>query len=114
MSKYTSEQVVTEKRCGIKHFDEAVVKIGRETLVAETIKICKEFPVIWGRGWPNVHWALGNAVIDVLNKRNEFRQTYNLDEVLTSDEMQKLSTELHITDAYSQHWERRKPKKTQP
>jgi hypothetical protein len=111
MSKYTSQQVVTEKRCGIKHFDEAVAKIGREALVEETIKISREHPGIWGEGWPNVDWALGNAVIDTLNKRNEFSQTYNLDEVLTTEELQKVATDLQLTDPYTQNWERRKPKK---
>ena len=39
-------------------------------------------------------WALGNAVIDAIEPRGDIPQTWNLDEVLTEEEMLRVADEL--------------------
>ena len=110
-SKYTKQQVLDEKRCGIKYFERAVEKIGRTQLLANAVAISHRHPDTWGPGWSNFSWALGNAVIDAIDSRSEISQTWNVDEVLTNEEMTSIARELGFKlESYEPLWKRRKPK----
>ena len=54
--------MLAERRCGLKYWDAAVNAVGREALIEEALKIHNQFPDVWGYGWPNINWAMGNAV----------------------------------------------------
>jgi hypothetical protein len=62
MAKLTREKMLAERRCGLKYWDAAVNAVGREALIEEALKIHNQFPDVWGYGWPNINWAMGNAV----------------------------------------------------
>lgn len=110
MPKYTRQQVIDEKRCGIKYFDRAVEKIGRQSLIDQALTIRKNHPTVWGTGWGNIDWALGNAVQECAKYNGPM--TWNLDEVLTQDELAYIAEKsgLKVED-YTPTWGRREPKK---
>jgi hypothetical protein len=107
MSTYTEEEVITLKKCGVKYFDEAVNNVGRKELLNRAVKICQEFPDTWGAGWRNFDWALGNAVRDCVKSQGEFQMSWNVDEVLTGEEIAEVAVRLGFIDAYNKCWPRR-------
>lgn len=102
---YTKEQVMKERRCGLKIFDKAVIKSSRQAVIDKGIEYYKENPDTWGPGWPTVDWAIGNAMRDIAD--NHGPSTFNLDEALTDDEMKNIASLLNITDLYVGHWKRK-------
>jgi hypothetical protein len=106
-SKYTKDQVVTERRCGLKYFDKAVELVGRPALLQNAFNIAKAYPEVWGRGWSNFGWAIGNAVIEAINPKGDIAQTWNLDEALTPEEIANVKTTMGYQDEYKVVWERR-------
>ncbi len=116
MSKYTRQQVINERKCGLKLLDKAVEKVGFQAILEETVTIFKDHPNTWGPGWPTVKWAFGNAWRDVLWKHNiskgEIASTANLDEALTLEQMQWLASQLGLNMSdYKPGWDRRPPGK---
>ena len=77
------------KIVGLKVWDKALTNATRQEIIDESIRICAEFPDIWGRGWSNFDWALGNAVRDIAypNATRDISMTWNADDVLTPDEL---------------------------
>jgi len=109
---YTKEQVISERKCGLKYLDKAVAFVGMQVILDETIKIRKESPDIWGTGWSNVDWAFGNAWRDVLWKNKlasgDIDSTENLDEALTPEQMQYLADNLNLDlSTYEPCWKRK-------
>jgi hypothetical protein len=117
MSKYTREQIISERRCGLKYFDKAADgNILKADLIEDAINISKRHPDIWGGGWSNVQWALMNAVIARVASNRDIMQSWNLDEVLNQEEMKHVAESLNLDVAeYKPTWSRkvlkRKPKK---
>lgn len=92
MSKrYTREQIIKERLCGLKHFDAAVAKVGKKAVIDETINVFhtlgKSLP---GDRWMVLGWANTNAIMDILNK-NSLVIGANLDEMYDESEMLYLS-----------------------
>ena len=112
MSKYTREQVINERKCGLKYLDKAVAIVGMQAILDETVKISKEHPDTWEQGWTDVVWAFGNAWRNVLwnNKlsKGDIASTENLDEALTSEQLEWLADELNLDVAkYEPCWPRK-------
>lgn len=107
MAKYTKEQIIEERKCGLKYFDMAVQMTSREQVIKDALKINQDHPDIWGRGWSNLAWAFGNAVGNIV-KRGEIQQTWNLDEALSRTEMQELQEKFKLSD-YTPMRERKPP-----
>jgi hypothetical protein len=106
MPSYTKKQVVDERKCGLKYFDKAVAKVGIQAVLEETVRIAKEFPDTWGRGWRNVDWAFGNAWREVIDYDGVASE--NLDEALTPEQLQWLADQLgHDINTYTPCWLRR-------
>lgn len=95
MSKYTKEEIIKDRRSGLKYFDECIKKVGKDELFDEVIRIYKQNPTMWGDGWPNLNWALGNACINKL-KRGSIKLGFNLNEALSEEDMQHFSKELNL------------------
>ena len=50
---YTREQVIADRKCGLKYVDRAVTKLGSlQPALDEEIKLAKECPGIWSGGCP--------------------------------------------------------------
>lgn len=103
---YSRAEVLAKRKCGLKFVDTAFASAGRQSIIDEAISISKSDPAIWGGGWSNVAWALGNAVINELNPNGDLVQTWNVDEVLTDDEMTYVASALNITEPYKPSWPR--------
>lgn len=107
MSTYTKEQVIEGRKCGLKYWDESIALKGREAVINEAISISKQYPDVWGKGWPNVTWAIVNAVIEIVN-RGQISQNWNLDEALTQDEIKHIAKELNLNmNDYKPLWNRK-------
>lgn len=111
MATYTKQQVVQDRKCGLKYLDKAVAAVGMQRLLDETVRIHHQYPNTWGPGWPNVAWAFGNAFRDHCGARGDISSTFNLDEALTDVEMDFLAKSLGIVDPYEPLWPRRAPGK---
>lgn len=113
MSKYTAEQVIQERRCGLKYLDKvANNEASREALIQKSINIYKQFPGICNEGWDDVSWALGNAIIekykDMTGSYKTLSMTWNLSEALTHEEMERIALELGLNiDNYQSYWSRK-------
>lgn len=115
MSKYTAEQVIKERRCGLQYLDKvAHNEASREALIKKTIDIYKQFAgfLTGNEGWANVSWALGNAIIekykDMAGSYKTLSMTWNLSEALTHEEMERISQELNLNiENYKPHWSRK-------
>jgi len=90
------------KIVGLKVWDKALTNATRQEIINEAIRICTEFPDIWGRGWSNFDWALGNAVRDIAypNATRDISMTWNADDVLTSEELNDIKTKLGFNTDY--------------
>jgi hypothetical protein len=111
---YTKERVIAEKKCGIRHFDKAQALVGRAQIILKAINISQKYPSIWNGGWDNFHWAFYNAVIEIINPNGEISQTYNLDEVLTEQEIVYIKKTKNYLDNFACLYTRKilkKPKK---
>lgn len=107
MSKYTKEQVIAERRCGLKYFDKAAPdEKSRKELIMNAIAISKKNPMYVG--WSNFSWALGNAIIEIVAKDKEILQFWNTDEVLSQEEMLFVAKELNLKmEDYVDVWKRK-------
>lgn len=115
-AKYTRDEVIQGRKCGLKKVDEAVAKVGMPAILEATVKISRQHPDAWGKGWPNVDWAFGNAWRHALfpdpHNAPEIAATENLDEALTPEDLQWLADQLGLDlKDYKPMWARRKPKK---
>jgi len=95
MSKYTKEEVIQGRKCGLKYFDKAVEKVGIQAILEKTVSFSKGSPDTWGRGWSNIDWAFGNAWREFcLNKNRESyggMDSINLNEALSQEQMQYIA-----------------------
>ena len=101
---YTREEVIQGMRCGIKYFDKAQSLAGRAQVIDKAIQISEKMPTIWGEGWSNFAWAFGNAVIEILNPKGDISQSYNLDEVLTEQEIFYIKQTRQYSEDYQPLW----------
>jgi hypothetical protein len=92
------------KILGLKVWDKALENSTREQIIEESISICTEFPDVWGRGWSNFDWAIGNAVRDIAYPKStrDIAMTWNADDVLTSEELDNIKTALGFKTDYTQ------------
>ena len=110
------QDVIDNKRCGIKWYDHIVGHVGIDAIINRTAEIRSQskFPT-WSTAanpeWANVHWAFGNALMELYKPmkqriRNNGQFDFNIDEVLTRGELQKLIDACGITAPYQDSWPR--------
>ena len=85
----TRNQVINTRSNGLRYFDRAVEKVGRTAILERAIAIAKQFPKSWREH--NADWALGNAVIELLDPPGDIQQSYNVDEALTPEEIKQFT-----------------------
>jgi hypothetical protein len=107
MPKYTRQEVIDGRKCGLKYFDRAVAQAGIDQLLEAAIEIQLRSPHTWNPGWDNFSWALGNAVINVLDPPGDIAQTWNIDEALTPEQMETVASRCGFTEPYVVTWGRR-------
>lgn len=107
-SKYTKQQVIADRRCGLKYFDKAVLMTSKQHVLDETLRINQAFPNTWGPGWPNIHWALVNAVAEIIKPNGDIMQTYALDEALDPNDILYLENATGLSFSTYVHWIKRK------
>lgn len=90
----TRNQVIAARSHGIRYFDRAAAKVGRERLIERTIEILSRFN-------NGIGWGLGNAVIEILDPKGDISQSYNTDEVLTSTEIERIFRECKMGDPHA-------------
>lgn len=91
-----------KKIIGLKVWDKALENSTREKIIEESIAVCTKFPDIWGPGWPNFDWALGNVVREVAypNATRDIAMTWNADDVLTPNELEYIKNRLNFKQNY--------------
>ena len=98
------ENVIKNRECGLKKLDNVLTICTVDEIIEETIRICNEYPDIWGRGWGNVHWGFHNALYNICDKlcgiRKEFQFSANLDECLSDEQIKYIADKCNITDKY--------------
>jgi hypothetical protein len=114
---YTKEQVIRDRKCGLKYLDQAVEIVGRQMVVDKTIALARQHAGVWGGGWSDVSWASGNAVKDLANIEKDISMTWNLDEAFTDVELFDIAAQLNLIPPPNNHqWKRclkEKPAKPQ-
>lgn len=104
---YTKEQVIRDRKCGLKYLDQAVEIAGRQGMVDKTIALVRQNAGVWGGGWADVSWANGNAVKDLADIEGDISMTWNLDEAFTEAELFDIATELNLILPPDNHkWKR--------
>lgn len=90
------------KIIGMGVWEKALKNSSKENIIAEAIKIAKQFPNIWGYGWSNFDWALGNAVREIAypNSTKDIATTWNADDVLTPEELENIKNILGFKTDY--------------
>lgn len=107
----TKQDVISNKRCGIKWYEHVLNEYDQQLIIDNAIDIYKEFPTIWGPGWPTMHWAFHNSFREAYSKmkvkfRNNDQSSFNLDEVLSPAEIEYIKQKTGITDEYKDCWSR--------
>ncbi len=113
------EDVIKNQKYGIKWFKHVESFIGIEKIIEETINIHKKLPNVWcspknPNKWLNIHWAFMNSFrnfyedknYNIPKIRNNGQASFNLDEVLTNDQINYIKQELNIIEPYIDCWER--------
>ena len=106
--------VIKKQKGGIKWYKHVESVIGVDKIIDKTIKISTEFPDIWPNRWDNVHWSFGNAFrsyyddknYNVPRIRNNNQASFNLDEVLTNEQINYIKEQLNIKEPYVDCWAR--------
>jgi len=107
MAKMTRERMLVDRRCGLKYWDEAVRLVGQKAVLDRTLGIMQEYPDTWGRGWPNAHWAIGNAVREIIKNQGNIQMTWNIHDVLTPEELADFASQAGLTGLpYKESWSR--------
>ena|ERR1019366_4578537 len=105
--KMKQQKMLKERRCGLKYYDRALALCkNKQEIIDRAIAINKEMPDIWGPGWRNFDWALGNAIQEIINNKNEFQMSFNVNDVLTDEEMKQVADACGFTGQYTQCWPR--------
>ena len=99
--------MLDERRCGLKYWDRVVAAVGKEAVLDRTLAIMLQFPNTWGYGWNNAHWAIGNAVRELLGTRGDIAMTWNIHDVLTPEEIRLFAARAGIlAEDYLPSWPR--------
>ncbi len=103
--------VIKNKRCGIKLFEHVKSSKGLDSIISSTLEIYKRYPNTWKHTWDTVHWAFNNACMSLYREmdvkiRNNGQMSFNLDEVLTDEEIKYIAKELKILIPYYEVWKR--------
>lgn len=98
-SKITRIDMLTNRKCGLKHYDNAVLLVGHQAVVDKAIDISIEFPDIWicyesPNPWTNFNWSFGNAVSEIIQTKKDISQTYNLKDVLSENDINYIQSKL--------------------
>ena len=112
--------VIKNQAAGIKWYKHVESAVGVDTIIEKTINISKEFPNTWvvkgvTNRWSNVHWAFMNAFRDIYDDpsygiskfKNNGTSAFNLDEVLSDQQIQHIKLSLEITEPYVDNWVRK-------
>jgi hypothetical protein len=95
--KYTRERIIKERKCGLKHFDAAVAKIGKKAVIDETLDIFhtlgKSLP---GDRWNILGWANANAIMEIIDNHSLVIGA-NLDEMYDEADMLYLAAVARIS-----------------
>lgn len=106
MAKMTETKMHSERRCGLKYWDKAVAQHGKEKIIETTISYVFSHRGVWGDEWSDAHWAIGNAVIDLLGLKTEPQMSWNIHDVLTLSEIDDLAKSLNFKTKYKPSWPR--------
>lgn len=86
---YTSQQVIAERKAGLKALDKAVAKVGMRTIIDDAIKLHNDpaYSTTWGPQtcWSHFMWCFGNVWRDVIGYRGQC--SFNLHEALSTEEL---------------------------
>lgn len=112
--------VIKNQAAGIKWYKHVESAVGVDTIIEKTINISKKFPDTWvvkgvTNRWSNVHWAFMNAFRDIYDDpsygiskfKNNGTSAFNLDEVLSDEQIQHIKLSLEITEPYVDSWVRK-------
>jgi len=103
--------IIQHKKSGIKWYEHVLTEFTIDEILALTIEINKKFPDTWVEGWNNIHWAFNNAFIELYQKmkvkvQNNGQCCFNLDEVLTQEQIKYLSKECNVPLPFVETWKR--------
>lgn len=100
-------QVVTERRCGLKKWDNLILLgLNIQDTIDKTIEIYLKHPMVYdnrpNKEWSNVSWAHCNGMYEIGDTYNVNMNgiTYNLDEVYTDEQIDYIKTKCNITIPY--------------
>lgn len=112
--------VIKNQTSGIKWYKHVESFVGVDKIIEETINISKQHPDVWvlksnPNRWANVHWAFMNAFgnlyddpsIKIPRCRNNGVCCFNLDEVLTDQQIDYIKKSLGIVEPYVDNWIRK-------
>jgi hypothetical protein len=94
MSKYTREEIIRDRRCGLKYFDKALTKVSIQRLIDDSIACFQDNPNICPDSpWSRMGWSVANVIMEIID--NDVPPTANLDEMFTDDWMTYISQRIH-------------------
>lgn len=122
MKKYTKQEVIESRLCGLKTIDKLIDRVGRAAIIDEAIDHHRSFPNLWryngdasagylyadqppGLSWGTFDGMLHNAVA-FLTKSNKV-YTYNVDELLSEDEMARIAAVCGYVGSYIPQYPRK-------
>lgn len=108
-TKLTRSKVLAERLCGLKYWDKAVILTTREEIINKTIQESKNYPKVhsYKSRWDNVDWAFGNTIRRLVCPNKSVRMTFNLNDVLTDEEINFIAQELQILESFQPTWPRK-------
>lgn len=108
--------VIANDRQGIRWYKHVLTEFTVEQIIEKAIEISRQSPTTWAnldgtKRWGNIHWSFGNAFRSLYDTmrvkcRNNSMSSFNLDEVLTVEQIQYIATQLNVNEPYEDCWKR--------
>ena len=103
---HTKEEVIAGRLHGLKDFDSIDVKIGRENFINEIIRYYEDDAAV--DAWTLVDIAVKKALLKNGMPESNVKIAWNLDEALTSDDIDLIKRSLGIKYRYTHSLRRKK------
>lgn len=94
MNKYTKQEIIEKRLCGLKHFDKAVSKISIEKLVDYSISCFNDNRGVSPDPWILINWAVVNVIREIIDDWNACISA-NLDEMFNADWISYIAKRIH-------------------
>ena len=98
--------MLRERLCGLKQWDKAVDILDRREIIDGAISRYKRVQTQSYNGWWVFAWSIGNEVRNAAKSSPGVSMSWNLDDVLTIQEMQYVSKQCKM-GAYVPVWKRK-------